>query len=67
MADGAAFVSIVLPCRDEVTTVGDVVREALDGLASAGLAGEVVVVDNGSTDGSAAAATAVRAALRRVS
>ena len=57
MADGAAFVSIVLPCRDEVTTVGDVVREALDGLASAGLAGEVVVVDNGSTDGSAAAAT----------
>jgi glycosyltransferase involved in cell wall biosynthesis len=46
----------VLPCLDEEATVADVVREALAGLADARVRGEVIVVDNGSTDGSAAAA-----------
>jgi len=46
-------VSIVLPCLDEAATVGDCVREALRGLRALGRDGEVVVVDNGSTDGSA--------------
>jgi hypothetical protein len=51
-------ISIVLPCLDEVESVGACVREALDALAGAGLEGEVVVVDNGSTDGSAVVAAA---------
>lgn len=48
--------SVVLPCLNEEGTVGAVVREALDGIAAAGVAGEVIVVDNGSTDRSAAVA-----------
>jgi hypothetical protein len=46
-------VSVVMPCLNEADSVGVCVRKALDGLASAGAVGEVVVVDNGSTDGSA--------------
>jgi glycosyltransferase involved in cell wall biosynthesis len=46
-------VSVVLPCLNEEATVGAVVDEALEGLRRAGVDGEVVVVDNGSTDRSA--------------
>jgi hypothetical protein len=45
-------VSVVLPCLNEARSVGSVVRDALDALAGAGIDGEVVVSDNGSTDGS---------------
>jgi len=56
-----ASVSVVLPCLDEEGTVGDCVREAREGIAALGREGEVVVVDNGSTDGSVAAAEAAGA------
>src|SRR5919202_2839594 len=49
-------VSVVLPCLDEADSVAGCVAEAAEALAGAGLSGEVVVVDNGSTDGSAAIA-----------
>jgi hypothetical protein len=52
------YVTVVLPCLDEEQTVGLVVDEARAGLARAGLEGEVVVVDNGSSDASAAVAAA---------
>ena len=45
-------VSVVMPCLNESETVAGCVAEALDALESAGLDGEVVVADNGSTDGS---------------
>ena len=45
--------SIVLPCLDEEASVGAVVDEAWTGIRRSGLEGEVVVVDNGSTDRSA--------------
>lgn len=45
-------VSVVLPCLDEAESVGRCVVAALEGLAAAGVDGEVVVVDNGSSDGS---------------
>ncbi|CAJ63696.1 putative dolichol-p-glucose synthetase; glycosyltransferase [Frankia alni ACN14a] len=51
---GQAFeVSVVMPCLNEEDSVGVCVRKALAGLAAAGAVGEVVVVDNGSTDRSA--------------
>ena len=51
-------VSVVLPCLNEASSVALSIREAVDALAAAGLAGEVIVVDNGSTDASASIATA---------
>ena len=44
--------SIVMPCLNEAETVGRCVREAVAFLAQSGVRGEVVVADNGSTDGS---------------
>ncbi len=41
-----------MPCLNEAETVARCVAEALEALANAGLDGEVVVADNGSTDGS---------------
>lgn len=49
----APDVSVVLPCLNEEATVGAVVDEAFAGLRAAGAEGEVIVVDNGSTDRSA--------------
>src|SRR2546425_10573355 len=51
-------VSIVLPCLNEIATVASVVTEAKEALCRAGVEGEVLVVDNGSTDGSPEAAAA---------
>jgi hypothetical protein len=49
----ALAVSAVIPCLDEERTIGLCVEKALRGLAELGLPGEVIVVDNGSTDRSA--------------
>ena len=49
-------ISIVLPCLNEEATVGACVDEAFGIIRRAGLDGEVIVVDNGSTDASAAIA-----------
>jgi cellulose synthase/poly-beta-1,6-N-acetylglucosamine synthase-like glycosyltransferase len=46
-------VSVVLPCLDEADGVGRCVEKATSALHEMGIAGEVIVVDNGSTDGSA--------------
>jgi glycosyltransferase involved in cell wall biosynthesis len=46
-------VSVVIPCLNERETIGVCVRKALRSMEGAGLTGEVIVVDNGSTDGSA--------------
>jgi hypothetical protein len=52
------FVSVVLSCLDEERAVAETVGEAWRGLARAGCPGEVIVVDNGSSDDSAARAAA---------
>ena len=49
-------VSVVLPCLNEAGSVGAVVRDAIAALQRAGLTGEVIVSDNGSSDGSPAIA-----------
>jgi glycosyltransferase involved in cell wall biosynthesis len=49
-------VSIVIPCLNEAPTIGECVRAAYRALGEAGLDGEVIVVDNGSDDGSGALA-----------
>lgn len=44
--------SIIMPCLNEVETLEVCIRCAKDYLARSGVAGEVIVADNGSTDGS---------------
>jgi len=44
--------SIVMPCLDEAATVGRCIAKARAFLARHGVAGEVIVADNGSSDGS---------------
>ena len=45
-------VSVVIPCLNEAGTIRECVRGARTALAEGGLEGEVIVVDNGSDDGS---------------
>ncbi|MDD5556385.1 MAG: glycosyltransferase family 2 protein [bacterium] len=58
-------VSAVMPCRNEEETVGTCVRKAAEAIRRLGLRGEVVVVDNGSTDRSAGVAAAAGARVVR--
>jgi len=44
--------SVVLPCLDEAETLAACITKAQDSMARLGIEGEVVVADNGSTDGS---------------
>lgn len=44
--------TILMPCLNEAMTVGRCVRKAQDFLRRSGVRGEVLVADNGSTDGS---------------
>ena len=53
---GRVEISVVLPCLNERETVGTCVRKAVATLRESGIAGEVIVADNGSTDGSQAVA-----------
>jgi len=55
VADGARVgpeVSVVIPCLNEVQSIAACVDKALQAFHNAGIRGEVVVADNGSTDGS---------------
>ena len=54
-------ISFVIPCLNEEASVAAVVGEALAAIATLGLDGEVVVVDNGSDDRSAELAAAAGA------
>ena len=44
--------SVVMPCLNEAATVGLCVKKAIAALELHGIRGEVVIADNGSTDGS---------------
>lgn len=45
-------VSVVMPCLNEAETLGACIGKAVRALSEAGISGEVIVADNGSTDGS---------------
>jgi glycosyltransferase involved in cell wall biosynthesis len=44
--------SVVMPCLNEVDTIASCVSAAMQALREHGISGEVIVADNGSTDGS---------------
>src|SRR5437016_950459 len=52
VAGSPVDVSVVIPCLNEANSLGICVEKAQKAFAEAGLRGEVVVADNGSTDGS---------------
>ncbi len=58
-------VSVVMPCLNEADTLATCIRKARRALTESNIAGEVIVADNGSTDGSQA--IAVREGARLVS
>ncbi len=60
-AGAPTAVSVVLPCLNEAESVGLCVEEARTALVAAGIDGEIVIVDNGSDDGSAEVAAAAGA------
>jgi glycosyltransferase involved in cell wall biosynthesis len=49
---GGLLVSVVIPCLNEAQSIAICVRKARETMEAAGIPGEVVVADNGSTDGS---------------
>lgn len=56
-SDEEVEVSVVMPCLNEHETVGICVQKAIRALEQSGIRGEVIVADNGSTDGSIEIAT----------
>ena len=60
-AKAGLTVSVVMPARDEAETVAGIVTCLRAQLVPAGLVDEVIVVDDGSTDGTAAVAAAAGA------
>jgi len=45
-------VSVIIPCLNEASSLGSCIEKAMAAFQAVGLRGEVVVADNGSTDGS---------------
>jgi glycosyltransferase involved in cell wall biosynthesis len=64
--DLAVEVSIVMPCLNEAETLEACIGKAKTGLSRANVVGEIVVADNGSTDGSQAIAERLGARVVQV-
>ena len=56
-ADSCPEVSVVIPCLNEAESIAACVAKAFEAFRNSGTRGEVVVADNGSTDGSQDVAT----------
>src|SRR5437016_4193725 len=48
----ALELSVIMPCLNEARTLGECIKQAQKAIADHNLSAEVVVADNGSTDGS---------------
>ena len=58
--------TVVMPCLNESETLATGIQEALSAVEANGIAGEVVIADNGSTDGSQAIAISCGARVVQV-
>ena len=59
--DCATEISVVMPCLNEAETLGVCIQKAFEAFSQAGLSGEIIIADNGSTDGSQELATSLGA------
>ncbi|MBN2307520.1 MAG: glycosyltransferase family 2 protein [Candidatus Hydrogenedentes bacterium] len=66
MSEERPEVSVVMPCLNEERTLLQCIQAAQRAFEDSGIAGEVVVADNGSTDGSVAIAEGAGARVVRV-
>ena len=64
--DTAPELSVVMPCLNEAETIGTCIQKAQEFLHRYKVQGEIVVADNGSTDGSQAIATLMGARVVHV-
>jgi glycosyltransferase involved in cell wall biosynthesis len=58
--------SVVMPCLNEAETLATCIRKAQQAMEAAGIGGEVIIADNGSTDGSREIAEGLGARVVRV-
>ena len=58
--------TILMPCLNEAETLGACIRKANAWIARSGIEAEVVIADNGSTDGSQALAQSLGARVVQV-
>jgi glycosyltransferase involved in cell wall biosynthesis len=65
-AHDSVDVSVVIPCLNEAKSVGICITKAMEAFRADGMRGEVVVADNGSTDGSIEIAKKLGARVVRV-
>ncbi|MGH7941129.1 MAG: glycosyltransferase family 2 protein [Limisphaerales bacterium] len=63
----ALDLTILMPCLNEAETIGRCIEKAKAGLARAGVPGEILIADNGSTDGSQAIAEKLGARMVTIS
>jgi hypothetical protein len=66
LAANAVELTILMPCLNEARTLGACIEEAQGFLRRSGVAGEVLIADNGSTDGSQALAQSLGARVIHV-
>jgi len=64
-AKAGRTIAVCIPARNEAVTIGEIVRAITGRLVSAGLVDELVVVDDGSTDGTGEQAAAAGAHVIR--
>jgi hypothetical protein len=65
-ADDALMLTVLIPCLNEAQTLATCVTKAMAFLEEAGIPGEVLIADNGSTDGSQAIAESLGARVVEV-
>ncbi len=63
----AIELTVLMPCLNEAETIGTCIEKAQRYLESAGIRGEVLIADNGSTDGSRQIAVAAGARVAEIS
>jgi glycosyltransferase involved in cell wall biosynthesis len=59
--------TIIMPCLNEAETLANCIGKAKTGIENAGISGEILIADNGSTDGSIEIAERMGARVVRVS
>ncbi len=64
--DTAPELTILMPCLDEAETLAACIEKARRGIAAAGVPGEILIADNGSTDGSIEIAEKLGARVERI-